>query len=109
MAFWTSTEKASLKFPELYDWSFLETYQNPNFWFLDSLLPPERAKAYDNMESGETFEQKRDLLIDGLWSKGENSLANYGYESKASTRQKILTAKKRLRQIIRDEGLEDGE
>jgi hypothetical protein len=73
MAFWTPAEKKSLKFPDMYDWSFLDSYQNPNFWFLDSLLPAERTKAYASMKPGQTFVEKRDLLIDGLWVKNDNS------------------------------------
>jgi hypothetical protein len=109
MAFWTPPEKNSLKNPNMYDWSFLSTYENPSFWFLDSLLPPEKKRAYTTMKPGQNFIEKRDSLIDGLWVKNHNSFANYGYESKASTRQRVQTAKKRLREIIRSEGLKDGE
>ena len=33
---WTDNERQSLKYPELYDWSFLDNYHDKDFWFLEN-------------------------------------------------------------------------
>lgn len=35
VACWTEDEKSDVRFPELYDWSFLNKYRDRDFWFLE--------------------------------------------------------------------------
>ena len=106
MACLTSSELESIKYPDLYDWGFLDQVENREFWFLDSQLDFEKERAKNAIANGKDFEQKRTLLqenlIDGPWFP-------WSYESKESTNERIKVSQKKVSEVIKAEGLKDGE
>ena len=101
VACWTQQEKESLRFPELYDWSFLDNFQDKKFWFLENgskQMYEKAARLFEN--AGKDDESKLKALIDDLVQHWEDSKSIYDRSQKS---------KESIRQIIKEENLNDDE
>ena len=63
---WTKDEYEGIKYPERYDFSFLNKHKDPHFWFLDSLSDKIKERAYNVMKGHKTVEDKRKALFKNI-------------------------------------------
>jgi broad specificity phosphatase PhoE len=80
--------------------------KDKDFFFLETLLPAEQARARQAMGDATTLEEKRtrllNNLIDGPWFP-------WNYESDASTTARLKPAVRKIGDRLRSENLGDGE
>lgn len=102
----TEKEKADFKYPELYDYSFQNKFNDPDSWFLENASERFRGKhkqLLEDLKGLETQEEKFDRIREEL----KKSTIK---ESSADVYERVVKgAKEEIKRIINEEKLQDGE
>lgn len=106
LASWTPNEFEDLRFKDRYDFSFLEEFDDPQFWFLVKMLPKEIKRAYKALDKGKTFEEKRKFLLEQM---ANPKYFSFKYESAESIYYRMQYVKKEIIKIVKENNFKDGE
>lgn len=101
---WTEDQFEDLKHLHLYDFSFMESFPNPNFWFFYSMMPSKIQEAESIISEGKTTQEKLSSLADNFAEVYPKK-----WEGNESSYQRMTVARKKLWEIIKEENLQDGE
>jgi broad specificity phosphatase PhoE len=80
--------------------------QDKDFFFLETLLPEEQARARQAMGDTGTLEEKRIRLLNNL---SDGPWFPWKYESDESTEARLKPAVRKIGDTLRSENLGDGE
>merc|ERR1712072_1068618 len=59
---WDDEFKSDLKHPDLYDWSWLDNYEEPQLWWIESLAESLKAEIKEKCKDCKTLDEKIDKV-----------------------------------------------